>query len=472
MAGIGFELKKLYRKRGLFFGARALFYSSFTIIGPQLMILCLLTAFRALLGTLDLGYGDYNLFMASVLYPLLFSQVVTSGFVMMLTRYTADSLYTHKLENILPSLYGAVGICLPVGAAAAVLFLWPSPVAFWTKAATYLIFLLSICMWLQMVYLSALRDYRKIALSFLVGMSAAILCGCLLIRFTRAAPVTALLYTFAGGLLLINGAMFFFIRGFFRDTGQGEKAGYFAFLKGFRFYPQLFFIGLFYTLSLYVHNFLFWGSGLQSVVWHTYYIANAYDTPTFFAFLSILPTCVLFPVHMETEFYGAYRQYYTQITQGGNYSEIASARKGMTATLWQELFHVMELQLFISVFYIVLGNYVLPYFGLTGSMVNTFASLTMGAYCSISMYLAVLLDLYFENRRGALLSVTVFLAANVILTVCSLQMGEDYYGTGYLAASFLALSVSLLNLDRFLRRIDFITFCSQPPFVTRQEGGR
>ncbi len=82
-----------------------------------------------------------------------------------------------------------------------------------------------------------------------------------------------------------------------------------------------------------VHNFLFWTSELGVRIGGTYIYAPTYDVPTFYAFLSIMPSMIMFMVSIETSFYDKYKKYYSLITGKGNFTDIENAKKDMTRTL-------------------------------------------------------------------------------------------------------------------------------------------
>lgn len=466
MAGIGFELKKLYKNRGIFFKLRALFYTAFVITGPQILFLLTILVFQAFISFVHLTSSQKDLFLASTIYALIFSQIITSGFSMIITRYVSNKLYSEEYHKILPSLYGVISICLPIGAIIGAVFLYRSPIGFLIKLSTYILFMELIIMWLQTVYLNALKDYIKIVKDFFIGLLAAVILAFILLITTKLDPILALLFSFDMGIFIIITLLMFNIQNFFESTDKK----YFEFLKYFDKYSVLFFICLFYTLSLYIHNFIFWNGDLGRVIANTYLFAEAYDVPSFYAFLSILPTSIMFPIFVETAFYNRYKKYYSEITLDGNLKDIVRSRKAMTTTLWQELIHIMEIQLIFTIAAAVIGYYFLPYIGLTRSSINIFNILTLGTYCSIFMFIIVLIQLYFENRKGAFIIVSTFLSTNILFTFITLKLNPTYYGLGYFLSSFVSLTIGMLNLAYLLNNIDYITFCSQPIVNTEKSG--
>jgi polysaccharide biosynthesis protein PelG len=143
------------------------------------------------------------------------------------------------------------------------------------------------------------------------------------------------------------------------------------------------------TLGLYVHNFLFWTGELGVRIAGTYIYAPTYDLPTFYAFLSIMPSMIVFVVSIETSFYDKYKAYYTLITGKGNLTDIENAKKDMTRKLWSEIRNIMEIQLFFTLVFITAGYYLLPRFGLSQLSVDIFNLFAIDAYFNIIMLIII-----------------------------------------------------------------------------------
>ncbi|URZ01656.1 exopolysaccharide Pel transporter PelG [Clostridium felsineum] len=466
MAGIGFQLKKLYNHKSIFLDFRTLMYSSVIIVGPQVLCIAAIAFFQTIMLLSKVSFADRRLFLASTLYCFIFSQIITSGFSMIVTRYISDKLFAKEYGKILPSLYGVITICVFISGIIGALFFLRSPINAYTKFFTYILFIELVIMWLETSYLSALKDYTKIVKSFLIGLVTAAIIGTIILKASKINPIQISLFSFDIGIFIIVTLLMFYIRIFFKSN-EGE---YFDFLKYIDRYYSLFIICVFYTLALYIHNFIFWGGDLKEVVLHTYTFATVYDVPTFYALLTTFPASIIFSISLETSFYGEYKEYYSQIILGGSLKDIKNAREDMILVLYQEIFRLMEIQLFFSIVFLALGHYLLPFIGLSQISIDIFKILTLGAYCSISMFTVILIDLYFENRKGAVISTSTFLILNTIFTLVSLKLGQNYYGVGYFLAAFISLIVALINLNGFLNDIDYITFCSQPIIYKEKTG--
>ncbi|MCL5071725.1 MAG: exopolysaccharide Pel transporter PelG, partial [Actinobacteria bacterium] len=170
MAGIGFELKKLFKDYGFFSNIRAYAYSALVSLGPFILCTIIIVAIIQFMGYMNVSFKDKELFIASVVYAFIFSQIIASIFKMMITRFIADMLYSEKFEYIMPSLYGVLTIAIPFSGIIGLLFLWNSPLQFEYKLISYLLFMELVIVFIMMEYLSTLKDYMKIVKSFLWGI--------------------------------------------------------------------------------------------------------------------------------------------------------------------------------------------------------------------------------------------------------------------------------------------------------------
>lgn len=98
MAGIGFSLKRLFSKKGIFNLCKAYGYSGIVTTGPMLLgvLLLLGMAFVARIG--GLSDFDRELLNCMLTYSLLISLFVTTWFNMVVTRYVSDMLYLRIMD--------------------------------------------------------------------------------------------------------------------------------------------------------------------------------------------------------------------------------------------------------------------------------------------------------------------------------------------------------------------------------------
>lgn len=457
MAGIGFELKRIFRgNKGYFYGIKAYAYSSLVTVGPMLLCMLMMVVMQQLMVIADETYLEKEIFLATSEYAFVFSLLITSGFTMLISRYIADRLYVKEYDDILPSFYGVASLCLVLGGAAGAIFLCRSPLDAWYKLCAYLLLMELIILWLLAVYISALKDYMRIVRSFFIGAALSVAVACLFLFACAWTKATAVVLAMDCGFLVTLILLAVHLESRFKS---GRKS-YYAFLPYLLKYPSLFAIGLFSTLGIYVHNMMFWGSKLGITVAGTFVYAPAYDVPVFYAFLTTIPTMVIFVVSMETLFYDKYKLYFSTVLNSGTLQEIMRAKQDMLQVLFQELIFLLEIQLFFTVCSLAAGNKFLPKIGFSAEEADTFNILVLGDFLYIVMFVLVLILLYFDDRKGTLIITGSFLFCNVLLA--SLGAFGDSCGFSFFLSALTALLVSLARLFHIVDNINYYTFCSQP----------
>ena len=179
MAGIGFELKKIYRKESISRGMLGVVYSSLVTIGPMMLVIVAILLLYFFLGMTKVPYADRELLSSTILYTFIFSVILTSPFNVIFSRYLADKFYTEEYSNILASYYMGNSICCII---ATLLFL---PVGWSLRVrgeidlpfiiAAYIQWISLVILFFAVIYLHATKDYKIIALFFVIGMAVSFL---------------------------------------------------------------------------------------------------------------------------------------------------------------------------------------------------------------------------------------------------------------------------------------------------------
>lgn len=462
MAGIGFELKKLFNRRTLTGQVIAYGYSAMITVGPFVLLTTMALLIQALFTQYGTGSEALQLYTASMMYPVIFSQILTYGFAAVVTRYLADCLYLREYENISASCYGAMLIAQLAGAVVALLFLWDKPLPVPLKIATYVFFLEMIALWLQGVYLTALKDYKSICSGYGIGTTLGILLAWVNCHFGLLEPVLGAMLSVCAGIGL---SLCSFMVQIVKHFGYSAAGLNFDFLPYFDRHSKLFFIAQFYSVALYTANFFVWAGEWGVVVADTYLYAPRYDMLAFYAFLSIMPAMMMFVISMELKFYEQYAVYFTYITQKGNFRDIDDARKSLLYTLWAEFKNIMEFQFVFSLMFLAVGSYWFSLIGMPYQDVGIYRLLVLGAFFTTGLQVAHVLLLYLEDQQGALVVGIVFLAANVLFGAVGYFLGEISYGFTFFLAALLAAGAAVMRLQYFCNRVNYYVFCGRPVFA-------
>ena len=458
MAGIGFELRKLFREEGIVQNIKAYGYSSFTTIGPMILTIVLVFIQQNMITKNGGKPFDNELFISTMTYCFVFSILITSGLTMILTRYIADSIYERKLKQIIASFYGALIIILPVGGLIGAVFLYGVSASVGYKLAAYLFFVELIIIWIQAVYLSALKDFKRIVRSFAIAIITSMAISYLLFTFTEINLTTgALIGMDVGFGMFVALTMYHFEQVF--PTGAGSS--YFHFLRYFKKFPVVFFSGVFLYGSVYVHNIIYWiFSDSHTLLADQFLLMPFYDLPVFYAYLSVIPSLVMFVVIVETDFYEKFLTYYKNVVDGGTYKNIHQSKKEMQNVLFSRIGFVVEIQLVFTALAIALGLIYLPRIGVTTEQIDLFIFLCLGYFFYINAFIVIHALMYFDDRKGVLSISAILFFTNTILTFISMNLGID--GLGIFIAAFVTLVIAVARLLYVLSNLYYYTFCSQP----------
>nr|WP_257989792.1 exopolysaccharide Pel transporter PelG [Bacillus infantis] len=462
MAGIGFQLKKLANNGKRYGGLRAFAYSSVIISGPMILCIVQLLIAQKLLAVSGAGFSERGLLLSGTMYSFVFSQIITGGFIMVVTRYVSDQIYLEKEDNILSSLYGVIAVILAAGGLISIVFYSFSPLAIPFKVVAYFFFIELLVINILAIYISAVKKYMQIVKAYIFGAIIAVMSMWLCMQVWDNLKAEHVLASMAAGffvaiILLINS-----IKKRFPTANQH----YFDFLPYMQKYPSLFFIGLFYVIGLFGPIFIVWGSEIQLKVSDTFVMAPFYDVPVFYAYLSIIPAMVKFVISMETSFFNVYKRYYGNITGQYSLMQINEARTKMFHVLTHELVYIMEFQLFFTILAIALGSTIIP---LSTEQINIFNLLVIGNYFFIIMYILLQILLYFDDRKGAVLVISSYMSASLASMALIVAFGGNY-GLSSFVSGIIGLITAFLRLNYYGKNIEYYTYCSQPMYSADKKG--
>lgn len=467
MAGIGFELKKLFVGRGVFRRVRAFAYASIVCSGTVILAIVLLLGMQLLIDLFAVGRAQKEVFVITMVYALFFSMMFTSFYQTFLSRYVADVLYQGKPEKVMPSLVGAaLTLMVPGGIFYAWLVSTADALTILQKILNWMLFMELIPVWLQMSYITAAKDYKMILTVFALGVVAALALGALLL-IIGVVPYTALMFALNVGYgIMLCGFMAVLLHYF--PVGKGSV---FSFVGWLSRTPDLLATGFMSMSGMFVHLVIMWFSPIGSVVTGQFRQASMFDAAAFYAFLVMLPTNINFIVSVEVNFYIKYRQYFDAIVNGGAMSDINRARDSMGTVLRQEISKLTWIQVFFLAVYMIAMRYLLPYTGFTTDMIRMFQVMCVGysAYCIGNS--TMLLQLYFNDRKGALFTSAVLFFVNTGVSLWTRTGPMLYYGLGVAAGGLAMFAVALPRLLMYVRNIDYHIFCSQP-VINVEETGR
>ena len=459
MAGIGFALKRIFKKDSLISVLSGAAYSTVVVIGPTIIVMCTLLALYGALGYMDIIYTDRELLSSSILYVFIFALLITAPINAVMSRYIADRIFEEAYEDILPSFYTGLAISEFLGAIVGIPFairlVVVGKVEVLFVVITYLFFMELITVFYSLTYLTATKDYKIIAVDFLIGMLVAFLFAYMANKVFDCQLIYAVLGGMCLGFFVIAVLQIAYIRHYFVISNNNYRGclSYFGNLK------RLFFGTLLYTLGIYVHNFIFWGVSGHLVIAESYYSYQSYDMAACLAMFTNISAMVIFTVMAETKFHDIYQSYNEAII-GASLKDIEITKKNMFHLLIQQIGYVVRVQAIISVIIFLLIIIFLPDYGFSGLEMTIYPALAAAFFGIFTMYCNIIFLYYFNDSTGTFFTGLIFFLGTLIGSLAATRFEPQFYGTGALFGSLLGWTFSYFRIRYLEKHFDYHIMCS------------
>lgn len=459
MAGIGFELKKLFKENRLFSIFQVYGYSALLSSGTW-MISIFSIMFIGLIKTYqNSNISDIIQFQVSITYLLALSLIFSSIFQLSFSRYIADRIFHEKPEKILPGFIGVLSIVFTAGLAFILAF------SFIFLRNTGPLFIILFCgsflslsgMWVANTLLLGIKKYKLIFSAYLISYAMIILLAFTVGNFR----LEGLMFSFFAG----NAFLFFFLSGIIIYNYHSSDFIDFDFLKEKenRLVPSLILGSLFYNLGVWIDKGLFWFS--PSTGYNVIGKLNAsvvYDLPLFLAYLSIIPGMAIFFYRLEADFAEKYELFFQAVREGGTFREIEDYKGEMVDTVRVMIREVIVVQ---GIFDLIIYFYSPSLFEIL-NMPKLYLPLFHIDLLSVQLqlgFMAMLSVLYYMDKRiEAMWASLFFLIANAVLTWSTITItGPLYFGYGFGISVFISFILALYMLRRSLRKLEYETFMLQ-----------
>lgn len=454
MAGIGFELQKLYEGKKGFSKIKAYFFATLISSGPWIFSIICLVAIGLLSGAF---FQDAALerFSALIVYCFAGSLILTGPIQFVLTRYLADKIFLKQMDRLLPALlsmlFVTVCLTLPVGTFFAIQFKLEL-----VRAVFGVFFFMVIsCIWVMMDFLSCLKNYKAITNGFLLGVLITLVMVVADVLWLR----WPLIIFYALGQFTI---FLLLMRSIFKEF----RYSIFFIREVFQYYrqfPSIMVIGLFYSGGIWIDKIIYWitrGAPVDKL--HgTFYAYPVYDISFYIAYLTIIPTLAHFIIRIETDFYLKYRAFYDSIVKKP-LAEIEENKRKMSSSFSRSFVELFVIQMIISGLVYVFAAEILTFFGAPLSFLPAFRNLAFAACFHVMFLFTVIFMMYFDLRRTTTWIVSIFFVLNVVLTYQTSRMDDRFIGFGYMAALVIPMIIGVTIMIFRLRNLEYIIFRNQP----------
>lgn len=467
MAGIGFELRKIYSDDSVGRSVLGAMYSTLVTVGPTIIVVGTILLMYLVLEYSNVGYQDRELLSSTILYVFIFAVILTAPFNAIFSRYLADKIYCEQPKDILPSFFSGIAILSVLGTVIAA----PIMLSLYFRGgvdpyyifASYLLWMEEIFLLFGMTYLYATKDYKVIALSFIFGMASALGISYLLHFVFGLETTRSILYGLTIGTFFaacLNGS---YICYFFRDHSNNYSECL-SYIK--KFFP-IFIANLLYFGGLYVHNFVFWTIPGRIVVAETYISMQPYDMATCLALFTDISTIIIFTVMAETKFHVKF-QSYTAALNGGTLKRIKKEKESMFFLLMKQISLIFGLQIIITILFYLLIKIFAPSFGFGGMTLEIYPSLAVAYLVIFLMYGNMVYLFYFNDNRGAFYTGFIFFVCGGLGAWLSKDLSVAYYGLGILVGSIIGWTYTFFRIRYMEKHFEEHIFCKQKIVEVRQ----
>ena len=456
MAGIGFELRKILKRDSYVSLVQAYLYAGIISSGPWLLSIAGLQLIGILSLAVSASEQAVNHFHTTVTYVIVASMVLTSLLQQSFTRYAADRLYEHKVDQVVPNFFGALFIVTVVSGivGCATLWWWFAGQTLFYRALLLATFVLLGDIWIATIFLSGVREYKAIMGMFAVGYGTSVMAAFAL----RDLGLEGLLLGFLVGQTIL----FMGMVGLALKNYPSPLLLEWDFLRPKRMYPSLVLIGFFYNVGIWADKLIFWyhpetsqaaiGPIRGSLI---------YDVPITVAWLTIIPGMAVFLVRVETDFVERCQAFYDGIVKGAPLAWIENKKREMVKGVRHALIEIIQVQGIAVLTTFAAGSWMLSRLAVS-DLYSPLLYIDVVAAALQVLFLGIMTVFFYLDKRRILLLLTgLFGVANVVGTLVSIRLGLFYYGYGLALSLLLGVTVGLFLLDRALRRLEYETFMLQ-----------
>ncbi|AJY27153.1 putative membrane protein (plasmid) [Burkholderia thailandensis 34] len=453
MAGIGFELRNILRRDSLNSVARAYVYAGLIGSGPQILSIFGILIIGQLSLASVIPANAVVQFQMSVTYLIAVSLVLTGPFQLTLTRFVSDRLFEAN-DNLV--LWNYNGVVLVVTALAGVFATAAVLAGFGGTSAIYrglMIagFVVLSQIWIAVIFLSGVKQYRQILVVFFVGYGCSIGFALCLTRF----GLVGLLSGFVAGQIVLLAGLTAFV---YCDYHSERLVSYEVFNRRYT-YPSLAMVGLLFNVGVWLDKFMFWyAPGTGSRVIGPLYASVIYDIPVFLAYVCVMPGMAAFLVRIEADFVEYYDAFYEGVRNGATLHHINGMRDMMVRCVRTGLYEIVKVQAVVLLLIAAFGERLLNVFGISPLYYPLLVIHVMSA--SLQVLLLGILNVFFylDRRRNVLRLTCEFALLNGVLTAVTLKLGPDYYGYGFAIALLIVVVAAMSRLDRTFQSLEYETY--------------
>lgn len=453
MAGIGFFLRRLASQDNFSGIIRAYFHSAVVAVGPWMLIVISM-ALISILTAQFAGIIEVDEFFAIIIYNFFFSFIFSAPLYEVSARYVSDCLYLRDLSPIPGILITSLILLLiPLVFVGSLFYIFHATMTPFATLLSIVNFLLLSQIWIVMLYLGCLHDFRAITLSWVLGTLLTIF---LAIFLGRSYASVGMLLGFNIGLAFLLYSMNAHILAEYHYPFKKAKNFYYY----FKHFSGLFWSGFFLFTGMWIDKVIMWTAPEAITHLNNLRTYPTYDGGMFLSYLSIIPVMALFIFSLETNFYDSYIQYIQHIEHNAPLVLIEEEKKNIFVKIKENARSFLILQGSISLIVVSVAPTLFEWVGIDFLQLGIFRLGTVGAFFSALDLFIVVIFSYFNSQENMVKITATMFCSNILFTLISLNAGFSYYGYGYCLSMILTFLVGAILLVRFLDNLTYHIFIS------------
>jgi polysaccharide biosynthesis protein PelG len=467
MAGIGFQLRRLAREDTISSIVASAGHAAMIAAGPWLFTIVAISGITIATDQV-VGIEALATFRAIVIYAFAISLVFAAPVTMVATRLVGDALWLKQPGRVRALLLVSIWVVMVPAIVGLTLvqliFRLPFLDALVLGAMT-----LAVCgIWVAIAFCGAIRDYRGVTISFIVGLTIALV-GCVGVALLGGRTI-AMGFAFTAGLTAIFIGLVSRVYATFPHAVANPLASLTTLMNGLRRYWALSLGAFLGTAGIWIDKVAFWFSPVGEQVSNGLRHAPLYDSTMFISSLVLVPALSSFVVKLETGFFERYQQFFATIASHGTLSQIEESRQRLARYTMDSLTLITVSLAGLAAIVLLTAPIIVEAVGLQFRQI---AILRYGALGTVFqfVYIAATSMLLFFDRRFLYLAIQIgYFGCSLGFAVVSIILGQDFYGVGFFAASLLAAAVAFYAADRTFQQLNFLTFIGNNPSVRGASG--
>jgi uncharacterized membrane protein len=334
---------------------------------------------------------------------------------------------------------------------AAVYYLWyvELPLSLQLSALVNLTLLTTV--WCLSVFVTALKDYNAVSKAFLVGMVLALLFAYM---FREPYQEAGMINGYSIGLMV---TAFMLAAKIFAEYPYQYRSP-FVMMPYFRRYWELAVGGICYNAAIWVDKWIMWFAPERIKLESKMIMYPDYDSATFLAYLTIVPSLAVFMFSMETNFFSRYQRFYESVLNHSPLKKLRYYHQRIVESIVDSVRNFLVIQGSITFLAIVLAPQIYAWVGLSFIQIGMFRISCLGAFFHVLILFEMIVLSYFDSRRITMMTQILYLLLNIGFTLWSMNQGFSYYGYGYFISSLITFFVTTLVLFYYIRNLPYHAF--------------